>query len=276
MRTYGHIAAMVEEARLPDRVRKRALATFQALATAEGRIHRRPPEQVHFHEVGALDAIVDIVGTASALEVLEVDELYASPVANGMGMTRCRARGATDPRTGGGRTLARRTDLWRRRSPRAHDADRRRAAGRERRRLGTDAVDGDRRHRVRRRHSRHRRPAQRRASRLGRSGERADVRAAGDAARGQRRRRHRRNAGAYRRRAARRRRARRMDRADRDEEGPARVHGRRALRSRARVRRSRTCCAARPARSAFAARRSSDGHRPAPPRRSRSPASRCG
>jgi uncharacterized protein (DUF111 family) len=43
---------------------------------------------VHFHEVGALDAIVDIVGTAAALEVLDVEELYASPVANGMGMTR--------------------------------------------------------------------------------------------------------------------------------------------------------------------------------------------
>src|SRR3954447_20219934 len=88
VRTHAHIAAMVEEARLPDRVRKRALATFHALAVAEGKIHRRPPEQVHFHEVGALDAIVDIVGTVSALEVLEVDELHASPVANGTGMTR--------------------------------------------------------------------------------------------------------------------------------------------------------------------------------------------
>src|SRR3954467_14962135 len=88
VRTYGHIAAMVEEARLPDRVRQRALATFEALATAEGRIHRRPPEQVHFHEVGALDAIVDIVGTAAALEVLDVGELYSSSVANGTGMTR--------------------------------------------------------------------------------------------------------------------------------------------------------------------------------------------
>ena len=66
MRTYGHIAAMVEEARLPERVRSRALATFEALAVAEGRLHRRPPEQVHFHEVGALDAIIDIVGTAAA------------------------------------------------------------------------------------------------------------------------------------------------------------------------------------------------------------------
>jgi uncharacterized protein (TIGR00299 family) protein len=88
VRTYGHIAAMVEEARLPDRVRQRALATFQVLAVAEGRLHRRPPEQVHFHEVGSIDAILDIVGSASALEVLEVDEVHASPVANGMGMIR--------------------------------------------------------------------------------------------------------------------------------------------------------------------------------------------
>src|SRR3954470_16488190 len=88
VRTYSHIAAMVEEARLPERVRRRALATFEALAVAEGRIHRRPPEQVHFHEVGALDAIVDIVGTSAALEVLDVDEVFASAVANGMGMTR--------------------------------------------------------------------------------------------------------------------------------------------------------------------------------------------
>src|SRR5436190_14514273 len=93
VRTYGHIAAMVEEARLPERVRRRALATFDALAKAEGRIHRRPPEQVHFHEVGALDAIVDIVGTAAALEVLDVDEVFSSAVANGTGMTRA-AHGA--------------------------------------------------------------------------------------------------------------------------------------------------------------------------------------
>ena len=93
VRTYAHIAAMVEEARLPDRVRQRALDTFHALAVAEGRLHRRPPEQVHFHEVGALDAIIDIVGSAAALEVLGVDEVHASPVANGMGMTRA-AHGA--------------------------------------------------------------------------------------------------------------------------------------------------------------------------------------
>src|SRR4029079_5999017 len=77
-----------EYALLRGRVRGRSLRTFEALANAEGRIHRRPPEQVHFHEVGALDAIVDIVGTAAALQVLGVDVVYSSPDANGTGMTR--------------------------------------------------------------------------------------------------------------------------------------------------------------------------------------------
>ncbi len=88
VRTHAHIVGMVEEARLPDRVRDRSLATLAALADVEGRLHRRPPSTVHFHEVGGLDAIVDIVGTCAALEVLDVDHVFASPVATGMGMVR--------------------------------------------------------------------------------------------------------------------------------------------------------------------------------------------
>ena len=88
VRTAAHITALVEEARLPPRVAQRALATFRALAEVEGRLHRRPPEQVHFHEVGGLDAIVDVVGTAAALELLGVDEVRSSAVANGTGMVR--------------------------------------------------------------------------------------------------------------------------------------------------------------------------------------------
>jgi uncharacterized protein (TIGR00299 family) protein len=88
VRTAGHISALIEEARLPERVRRRALGTFDALAQAEGHLHRRPPEQVHFHEVGGLDAIVDVVGTCAALELLGVDEVHSSPVANGIGMIR--------------------------------------------------------------------------------------------------------------------------------------------------------------------------------------------
>ena len=88
VRTAGHIVGLVEEARLPVRVRDRTLAVFGALAEAEGRLHRRPPTQVHFHEVGGIDAIVDIVGTCAALEVLDVDEVYSSAVAVGTGTVR--------------------------------------------------------------------------------------------------------------------------------------------------------------------------------------------
>ena len=88
VRTHAHIAALVEEARLPVRVRDRALTTFTALAAAEGRVHRRNPLHVHFHEVGAVDAIVDVVGTCAALEVLGIDEVHSSAVAVGSGLLR--------------------------------------------------------------------------------------------------------------------------------------------------------------------------------------------
>ncbi len=87
-RTAGNITAMIEEADLPDRVTRRALATFHALAEVEGRLHNRPPSQVHFHEVGAIDSIVDVVGTCAALEVLGIDVVHASSVATGTGMVR--------------------------------------------------------------------------------------------------------------------------------------------------------------------------------------------
>ncbi len=88
VRTAAHIAALVEEARLPQRVSARSLAVFAALAEAEGKLHRRPAAQVHFHEVGGLDAIVDVVGTCAALEVLDIDEVQASTVVTGTGMIR--------------------------------------------------------------------------------------------------------------------------------------------------------------------------------------------
>jgi uncharacterized protein (TIGR00299 family) protein len=86
VRTYSHIVGLITEARLPDRARARALATFERLGTVESRLHRRPLAQVHFHEVGSTDAIIDIVGTCVALEVLGVDEIRSSPVAQGTGM----------------------------------------------------------------------------------------------------------------------------------------------------------------------------------------------
>ena len=88
VRTYAHISGLIDEARLPDPVRDRVHATFAALAEVEGRLHRRPTQQVHFHEVGGIDAIVDIVGTCAALYVLGVDDVRASAVATGTGLVR--------------------------------------------------------------------------------------------------------------------------------------------------------------------------------------------
>jgi hypothetical protein len=88
VRTHAHIVGLLSEARLPERVLQRALAVFARLAEVEGRLHHRSPDQVHFHEVGGHDAVVDIVGTAAALEVLGVDRVTASAVATGTGTVR--------------------------------------------------------------------------------------------------------------------------------------------------------------------------------------------
>jgi len=87
-RTAADIAAIVTAAALPARVEARALATFSLLAEVEGGIHRRPPGEVHLHEVGGLDAIVDVVGVCAALEVLDVATVAASAVTTGTGTVR--------------------------------------------------------------------------------------------------------------------------------------------------------------------------------------------
>ena len=88
VRTHGAISALIEDAALPARVTDRALRIFRALASVESALHRRPLDQVHFHEVGGHDAIVDIVGTAAALEVLDIETVTASAVATGSGTVR--------------------------------------------------------------------------------------------------------------------------------------------------------------------------------------------
>jgi uncharacterized protein (TIGR00299 family) protein len=88
VRTHAHLVAIIEEARLPERVRDRSLAVIGALAQAEAKLHRRPVSQVHFHEVGGHDALIDVVGTCAALEVLGVERVTASPVSTGTGVVR--------------------------------------------------------------------------------------------------------------------------------------------------------------------------------------------
>lgn len=89
-RAHRDLAEAVRAASLPRRVEARALATFDVLARAEGALHGVDPADVHFHEVGGHDALVDVVGTAAALEVLGVDEVVCSPVALGTGTVRTR------------------------------------------------------------------------------------------------------------------------------------------------------------------------------------------
>jgi hypothetical protein len=84
-RHLAEIRRLLRRARLAPRVRERSLAAFERLAIAEGRIHRKPPERVHFHEVGSDDAIGDIVGVCAALEALGVDRVTASALPLGTG-----------------------------------------------------------------------------------------------------------------------------------------------------------------------------------------------
>jgi pyridinium-3,5-bisthiocarboxylic acid mononucleotide nickel chelatase len=84
-RCLPEIETMISSAGLPPRVETWSLAIFRQLAQAEGAVHGIPPEQVWFHEVGAIDAIVDIVGTGLGLDWLGIDELHCSSLPTGGG-----------------------------------------------------------------------------------------------------------------------------------------------------------------------------------------------
>lgn len=84
-RSLSDIVRLVESAGLDERVAGRAVGVFRRLAEAEARVHRTTPEEVHFHEVGALDAIVDVVGGVWCLDRLGVARLHASAFTLGRG-----------------------------------------------------------------------------------------------------------------------------------------------------------------------------------------------
>ena len=88
VRTWANIRLLLESADLAEPVRTRALDVFGRLAAAEAAAHRTTPEQVHFHEVGALDAVADVVGTCAALHALGVTSAVSTAVAVGSGMVR--------------------------------------------------------------------------------------------------------------------------------------------------------------------------------------------
>jgi pyridinium-3,5-bisthiocarboxylic acid mononucleotide nickel chelatase len=88
IRTYANIRSLLDLAKLPAPALTLAQRIFRRLAEAEGRVHHREIEQVTFHEVGAVDSIVDIAGTALALTMLGIERTFASAVPTGMGLVK--------------------------------------------------------------------------------------------------------------------------------------------------------------------------------------------
>lgn len=88
-RHLRHIEELIHKSSLSDSVKDKSLAIFMKVAEAEAKVHGIDIQKVHFHEVGALDSIADIVGAAICQEALEVDEIWSSPVELGSGFVKC-------------------------------------------------------------------------------------------------------------------------------------------------------------------------------------------
>lgn len=88
-RNFSQIKELINRSALSDWVKQKSIAVFHRVAVAEGKVHGRPPEEVHFHEVGAVDSIIDIVGACIALEMLGKPRVLSATVAEGTGWVRC-------------------------------------------------------------------------------------------------------------------------------------------------------------------------------------------
>jgi pyridinium-3,5-bisthiocarboxylic acid mononucleotide nickel chelatase len=88
-RNYRDIKRLIQESELSENVKKNSLAAFEKIACAESVIHGHDIETVHFHEIGGIDSIVDIVGTFLSFEYLDIKEVYASEVPLGSGFVKC-------------------------------------------------------------------------------------------------------------------------------------------------------------------------------------------
>ncbi len=88
-RSLKDIESLILRASLPPKVADMSLKIFRNLAEAEAKIHNKASEEIHFHEIGAIDSIVDIIGTVLALNSLDFEEVWSSPVEVGGGMMHC-------------------------------------------------------------------------------------------------------------------------------------------------------------------------------------------
>jgi len=85
-RVLSEIKEFINSSRLPSEVKADSIAIFELLARAEAKVHGLSPEEIHFHEVGAVDSIVDIVGVCVSIHHMEIKEMYASPLPLGKGI----------------------------------------------------------------------------------------------------------------------------------------------------------------------------------------------
>ncbi len=88
-RHLSHIKEIINSSELRASVKEKSISIFERLAQAEAKVHRSNPESVHFHEVGAMDAIIDVVGAVIGLTALDIDRLYCSPLHVGTGTVQC-------------------------------------------------------------------------------------------------------------------------------------------------------------------------------------------
>jgi pyridinium-3,5-bisthiocarboxylic acid mononucleotide nickel chelatase len=88
-RSLSEIKKIIASSKLTDRIKERANTIFQRIGEAESKIHNIPIESVHFHEVGAIDSIVDIVGTCIGLDALKIERIISSPLHVGSGTFKC-------------------------------------------------------------------------------------------------------------------------------------------------------------------------------------------
>lgn len=87
--SLADIDSIINAMNIPIRVKENAKAVYKKLAEAESKAHGAPVEQIHFHEVGTLDAVADITGVCLALDLLNADKIIVSPIRLGYGMVRC-------------------------------------------------------------------------------------------------------------------------------------------------------------------------------------------
>jgi len=88
-RTFHDIKTLIEKSSLPDQVRSRSIEAFEKIARAEAKIHRKTIRTIHFHEVGAIDAVIDVVGAMLLVEQLGIDKIYCSKMTLGTGEIEC-------------------------------------------------------------------------------------------------------------------------------------------------------------------------------------------